>query len=309
MRCSGFRKPDLPSPNRLAADRFASSSSTTTPRGPRSSWPTPRGRLGADRRRVHRPAGGSLGRGPPRPRPRRRAFVDPERDDCGMAVVRWIVEGPEGPSRKDALHIHSHNLNAATMMGFQMSMSGFKVEIRPFGAVEEPPASLVRAATEKPLAGDHRVLPTAAAPRPRRRSRIRVVQPAASRRPGPPRRAAPGRPISPGCTRSRRRSLGEPPPPGVTAVSAARLPIALSETRLSSSSDCRSTVPSQGVVLRREPDRLRERPVRGDVPCLDADPLPALEVGPERQSSSGRTAARRRQVDPLAVDLLVRRPR
>ena len=86
-------------------------------------------------------------------------FVDSERDDCGMAVVRWIVESPRAHLRKTQFIIHSHNLNAATMMGFQMSMSGHKVEIRPFGTLEEipAPAPTPPGATRKgALAGDRR---------------------------------------------------------------------------------------------------------------------------------------------------------
>jgi hypothetical protein len=75
-------------------------------------------------------------------------FVDSERDDCGMAVVRWIVESPRAHLEKTLVFVHSHNMNAATMMGFHLSMAGHKVEVRPFGTVvessESAPLELVR---------------------------------------------------------------------------------------------------------------------------------------------------------------------
>lgn len=60
-------------------------------------------------------------------------FVDTDRDDCGMAVVRWIVETPREHLKTTRFLIHSHNVNAATVMGFQLTMSGFHTEVRPFG--------------------------------------------------------------------------------------------------------------------------------------------------------------------------------
>jgi hypothetical protein len=63
-------------------------------------------------------------------------FVDLERDDCGMEVVRWICLLPRPHLRPTRFTIHSHNLSAATVMGMQMMLNGFTVEIRPFG---EPP--------------------------------------------------------------------------------------------------------------------------------------------------------------------------
>jgi hypothetical protein len=70
-------------------------------------------------------------------------FVDAERDDCGMAVVRWIVVGPKTHLKQTQFFIHSHNMQAATVMGFQMSMSGYKVEIRPFGTHAQPDGTLL----------------------------------------------------------------------------------------------------------------------------------------------------------------------
>jgi hypothetical protein len=66
-------------------------------------------------------------------------FVDFERDDCGMAVVRWICLEPRQHLRLARFQVHSHNAGAATMMGMQLLASGFTVELRPFGAPPLPP--------------------------------------------------------------------------------------------------------------------------------------------------------------------------
>jgi hypothetical protein len=65
-------------------------------------------------------------------------FVDIARDDCGMEVVRWICLERRPHLRKTRFTIHSHNPNAATMMGMQLMIDGYSVELRPFGA---PPLS------------------------------------------------------------------------------------------------------------------------------------------------------------------------
>ncbi len=60
-------------------------------------------------------------------------FVDINRDDCGMEVVRWICLTPRSHLRSTRFFIHSHNPVAATVMGVQMAVSGFNCEVRPFG--------------------------------------------------------------------------------------------------------------------------------------------------------------------------------
>lgn len=60
-------------------------------------------------------------------------FVDTNRGDCGMEVVRWLCLSPRPHLRATQFTIHSHNPIAATTMGFHMSVSGFKCEVRPFG--------------------------------------------------------------------------------------------------------------------------------------------------------------------------------
>ena len=66
-------------------------------------------------------------------------FVDLSREDCGMEVVRWLCLHPRPHLRQTRFHVHSHNPNAATMMGMQMMMNGFQVSVRPFGAPEPMP--------------------------------------------------------------------------------------------------------------------------------------------------------------------------
>ena len=70
-------------------------------------------------------------------------FVDHGREDCGMEVVRWLCLHDRPHLRTTRFHVHSHNPVAATMMGMQMMINGYTVEVRPFGAPEPspPPAS------------------------------------------------------------------------------------------------------------------------------------------------------------------------
>jgi hypothetical protein len=67
-------------------------------------------------------------------------FVDHSREDCGMEVVRWICLEPRPHLKATKFLVHSHNLQAATMMGLQLLSNGFRVDVRPFGSppVEEP---------------------------------------------------------------------------------------------------------------------------------------------------------------------------
>jgi hypothetical protein len=59
-------------------------------------------------------------------------FVDHERDDCGMAVVRWLCEERRGHLQAARFVIHSHNPNAACIMAFQLQVTGYRVEVTPF---------------------------------------------------------------------------------------------------------------------------------------------------------------------------------
>jgi hypothetical protein len=69
-------------------------------------------------------------------------FVDLSRQDCGMEVVRWICLEPRPHLKATQFFVHSHNPNAATMMGMQLMSNGFPVELRPFGAPPLPPLAL-----------------------------------------------------------------------------------------------------------------------------------------------------------------------
>ena len=61
------------------------------------------------------------------------AFVDHERDDCGMAIVRWLCHEPRGHLVATRFFIHSHNENASCIMALHLEVMGYRVEARPFG--------------------------------------------------------------------------------------------------------------------------------------------------------------------------------
>ncbi len=62
-------------------------------------------------------------------------FVDHERDDCGMAVVRWLCAEPRLHLKTTRFFVHTHNLSAACLMVLQLQLMGYDVQVRPFGAV------------------------------------------------------------------------------------------------------------------------------------------------------------------------------
>ncbi len=65
-------------------------------------------------------------------------LVDHERDDCGLAVVRWLCEEPRSHLRDTRFVIHTHNPNAACMMVLHPQVMGFNVQASPFGTVVHP---------------------------------------------------------------------------------------------------------------------------------------------------------------------------
>jgi hypothetical protein len=67
-------------------------------------------------------------------------FVDYERDDCGMAVVRWLCAEPRPHLKRTRFFVHTHNLNAACLMVLYLEAMGYKVQVRPFGAALTQPA-------------------------------------------------------------------------------------------------------------------------------------------------------------------------
>jgi hypothetical protein len=60
-------------------------------------------------------------------------FVQVDRDDCGMEVVRWLILAPRKHLRRTRFTIHSHNIAAAFEMAMRLQAVGFWVEARPFG--------------------------------------------------------------------------------------------------------------------------------------------------------------------------------
>jgi len=60
-------------------------------------------------------------------------FVDTSRDDCGMAVVRWLCAEARPQHRDTRFFIHSYNLAAASMMVDCLLSNGYTAESRPFG--------------------------------------------------------------------------------------------------------------------------------------------------------------------------------
>ena len=68
-------------------------------------------------------------------------FVDQDRDDCGMAVVRWLCEQPRPHLESSLFVIHTHNPGAVLAMVFQLQSMGYIVQERPFGAAPPPPGN------------------------------------------------------------------------------------------------------------------------------------------------------------------------
>jgi hypothetical protein len=68
------------------------------------------------------------------------AFVDHERDDCGMAVVRWLCDRPRPHLKDTRFVVHTHNPDAACLMALQLQLAGYGVEVCPFGCIVDPPA-------------------------------------------------------------------------------------------------------------------------------------------------------------------------
>lgn len=60
--------------------------------------------------------------------------VDVGRDDCGMAVVRWLAFEPRRHLRLTRFFVHSHNGPAAYVMLLQLKSQGHRVVASPFDA-------------------------------------------------------------------------------------------------------------------------------------------------------------------------------
>ena len=61
-------------------------------------------------------------------------FVDSDRDDCGMAVIRWLESAPRPHLKTARFRVHSRNANAACMMVLRLEALGFHVEAAPFSS-------------------------------------------------------------------------------------------------------------------------------------------------------------------------------
>jgi hypothetical protein len=59
-------------------------------------------------------------------------YVDPERSDCGMEVVRWLSAELREPLRGTRFVIHSHNVDAARTMVQNLRQTGYDAHYRPF---------------------------------------------------------------------------------------------------------------------------------------------------------------------------------
>jgi hypothetical protein len=69
-------------------------------------------------------------------------FVDVNRDDCGMEVVRWLAREPRRHLRRSKFTVHSHNIVAAFEMVMNLQSLGYRVDARPFGVeLTEPESS------------------------------------------------------------------------------------------------------------------------------------------------------------------------
>jgi hypothetical protein len=76
-------------------------------------------------------------------------FVDHDRGDCGMAVVRWLCQEPRPHLLTAQFIVHSHNANAACMMAFQLTSSGYQAKVQPFGTVDPAPGPSSTAAHDR----------------------------------------------------------------------------------------------------------------------------------------------------------------
>ena len=100
-------------------------------------------------------------------------YVDSGREDCGMAVVRWLALEPRPHLRKARFTVHSHNMMAALAMVQGIRALGLRVEARPFG-LEVPEVE------PEPGSGFWRRMAQALAPARRPRGRAPGIPP------GPP---------------------------------------------------------------------------------------------------------------------------
>ena len=116
-------------------------------------------------------------------------YVDSDRADCGMEVVRWLTAAPRRHLARARFTVHSHNMVAAYEMVGRLRAAGFRATARPFGLAppEAPPGWLHywRIARFGLMAKARRVAARVA------RARLPIPPGAATARPDPPDDPAP----------------------------------------------------------------------------------------------------------------------
>ena len=60
-------------------------------------------------------------------------YVESERDDCGMEVVRWIVANKPKIGK---IIVHTHNTKAGNAMEEALLNAGYDVEYKKFGSID-----------------------------------------------------------------------------------------------------------------------------------------------------------------------------
>jgi hypothetical protein len=60
-------------------------------------------------------------------------FVDTNKTDCGMEVIRWLCKERRDHLNSTRFFVHTHNSLAGLLMVLQMQSSGYQAEFRPFG--------------------------------------------------------------------------------------------------------------------------------------------------------------------------------
>jgi hypothetical protein len=71
-------------------------------------------------------------------------FVDHERDDCGMEVVRWLDREPRPHLQGTRFVVHTRNPNAACIMVVHLEAMGYSAQAVPFGNLLLAPPSAGR---------------------------------------------------------------------------------------------------------------------------------------------------------------------
>lgn len=80
-------------------------------------------------------------------------YVDMEREDCGMAVVRWLCREPRGHLIPTRFVVHTRNANASCVMLLHLREVGFEAEARPFSIDQAANGSPGNAGILRRLAG------------------------------------------------------------------------------------------------------------------------------------------------------------